>query len=103
MSKEEIEKQTAEEMAEQRTANNLMNFIIAKTFSRHANMSEEEYLTDIGFNGSGKTEAEAIRIAKFNVMVELTNQLLSAKHTIKMAHGLIKGYWEEYKNGKSGS
>lgn len=88
--KEEIKKKTADERAKDQEANNLMNFIIAKTFSRHSKMSEEEFLKDIGFENSGKTEDEAIRIAKFNVIVETMNQLLKAKQSIKMAHSLMK-------------
>lgn len=89
---EEKEKKSAEQMAEEKTANNLMNFLIAKTYSRHSQMSEEEFLKEIGFDGSGKTEDEAIRISIFNVLVESTNQLLAAKTSLKSAFGLMKLY-----------
>lgn len=93
MEKEEEKKQkTTEEKVAERQANNLMNCIIAKTFSRHALMTEEEFLKDIGFEGSGKTEDEAVRIATFNVITETMNQLLRAKQSLKMATGLIKLY-----------
>ena len=49
-----MDEKRAQQLAEERTADNLMNFIIAKTFSRHAKMTEEEFLKDIGFEGSGK-------------------------------------------------
>lgn len=88
--KEEIKKKTADERAKDQEANNLMNFIIAKTFSRHSKMTEEEFLKDIGFENSGKTEDEAVRIAKFNVIVETMNQLLKARQAIKLAHSLLK-------------
>ena len=55
-----MDEKRAQQLAEERTADNLMNFIIAKTFSRHAKMTEEEFLKDIGFEGSGKTEDEAV-------------------------------------------
>lgn len=85
-------KKTAEEMAKERTGDNLMNFIIAKTFSRHAMMNEEEFLKDIGFENSGKTEDEAVRIAFLNILVETTKQLLQAKQSLKTASALLKTY-----------
>lgn len=89
---EEIKKKTTEERVAEQQANNLMNFIIAKTFSRHSKMTEEEFLKDIGFDGSGKTEDEAVRIATFNVITETMNQLLRAKQSLKMATSLMKLY-----------
>lgn len=86
------EKKSAEQLAQERTGDNLMNFIIAKTFSRHSSMNEEEFLKDIGFEGSGKTEDEAVRIAFFNVLVETTKQLLQAKQSFKNASALMKLY-----------
>ena len=53
-------------------------------------MSEEEFLKEIGFEETGKTEAEAIRIAMFNVLTATTNELFKAKNSIKMAHSLMK-------------
>lgn len=86
------EKKSAEQLAQEKTGDNLMNFIIAKTFSRHAKMSEEEFLKDIGFDGSGKTEDEAVRIAFLNVLVETTKQLLQAKQSFNSASALMKLY-----------
>lgn len=91
MEKKEIKK-SAEQMAQERTGDNLMSFIIAKTFSRHAKMTEEEFLKDIGFENSGKTEDEAVRIAFLNVLVETTKQLLQAKQSFKSAVALLKTY-----------
>lgn len=88
--KEKKEKKTAEQRANDHEANNLLNMIIAKTYARHSQMTEAEFMADIGFADSGKTEAEAVRVAKFNVIVELTNQLFRAKNSIKMAHGIMK-------------
>lgn len=90
MENEEKKTKTAEERAENHEADNLVNYIIGSTFSRHSNLSEEEFLKEIGFEKSGKTEDEAIRIAVFNVLVATTNELLKAKQSIKMAHSLMK-------------
>ena len=87
---EKIKKKTAEERANDHEADNLLNYIIGSTFARHSKLSEEEFLKEIGFENSGKTEDEAIRIAIFNVLVATTNELLKAKNSIKMAHSLMK-------------
>lgn len=87
---EEKKKKTAEERANDHEADNLLNYIIASTFTRHSKLSEEEFLKEIGFEKSGKTEDEAIRIAIFNVLVATTNELLRAKNSLKLAHGLMK-------------
>lgn len=86
----EEKKKTAEEKAKEHTADNLLNYIIATTFARHSSLSEEEFLKEIGFDGSGKTEDEAIRIAMFNILVATTNELLKAKRSIAMANALVK-------------
>ena len=79
-------KKTSEERFLDKEADNLVKYIIAATFARHSKMSEEDYLKDIGFADSGKTEAEAIRISIFNVLTETTAELLKAKQTIKSTH-----------------
>ena len=84
------EKKTAEQLAAEHTGDNLMNMIIAKTFSRHSKMTEEEFLKDIGFAGSGKTEEQAVRIAVMNVLVETTKQLLMARPSFQTACSVIK-------------
>ena len=88
------------QLAEERTADNLMNFIIAKTFSRHAKMTEEEFLKDIGFEGSGKTEDEAVRIAFLNVLTETTKQLIQAKQSFRNASALMKLYLTDDEKGE---
>ena len=87
-----MDEKRAQQLAEERTADNLMNFIIAKTFSRHAKMTEEEFLKDIGFEGSGKTEDEAVRIAFLNVLTETTKQLIQEKQSFHNASALMKLY-----------
>ena len=71
---------------------NLLNAIIAETFARHTDLSTEEYLKMLGFADSGKTEAEAIRISMFNVLLESTKEFLQAQNTLKLINGLLKTY-----------
>lgn len=86
----ENEKKSADEFAKEHFANKLLNVIIAKTYARHSLMTEEEFLKDIGFEGSGKTEDEAIRISIYNLLIATTNQLLQIKNSIKYATELLK-------------
>lgn len=95
-----MDEKRAQQLAEERTADNLMNFIIAKTFSRHAKMTEEEFLKDIGFEGSGKTEDEAVRIAFLNVLTETTKQLIQAKQSFRNASALMKLYLIDDEKGE---
>ena len=95
-----MDEKRAQQLAEERTADNLMNFIIAKTFSRHSKMTEEEFLKDIGFEGSGKTEDEAVRIAFLNVLTETTKQLIQAKQSFRNASALMKLYLTDDEKGE---
>lgn len=91
MEKEEkVKQKTAEDRANDHEADNLVNYIIASTFARHSKLSEEEFLKEIGFEETGKNEDEAVRVAMFNVLTALTNELLKARQSIKMAHSLME-------------
>lgn len=59
---------------------NLLSYIIASTYARHAKKTEDEFLEDIGFSGSGKTEDEAVRIAIANALIETTKCLMSMRN-----------------------
>ena len=89
---EKKKEKTAEEKLEERQGNNLLNFIIAKTYVRHANLTEEEFLKEIGFEDTGKSEDEALRVAKMILMIEITNQFIKNTNTIKQIHELMKIY-----------
>lgn len=83
-------KKTAEQLAAEKTGDNLMNVIIAKTFARHAELSEDEYLKEIGFENSGKTEDEAVRIGFLNVLGAAMKEFLQAKQSLATATALLK-------------
>ena len=63
-------------------------------------MTEEEFLKDIGFEGSGKTEDEAVRIAFLNVLTETTKQLIQAKQSFRNASALMKLYLTDDEKGE---
>lgn len=94
---EEEKKKTIEERVEEKQFNNLLTFIVGKTFARHAKMGEEEYLKEIGFEGSGKSEDEAVRIGIYNVLVASMTELIKAKKSFKNANELLKIYLTDKK------
>ena len=96
----ETKEKDTEQLAREGTGKNLLDFIIAKTFARHAEMSEEEFLKDIGYENAGKTEDEAIFISIMNLLIETTSQMISAKNTLKMIQSALKLYLEDEKENK---
>lgn len=93
MKKQENEKKSqGEKYAEERKGEQLLNAIIAKTYSRHALMDENEFLIDIGFEESGKSENEAVRIAISNLLIEMTSTLFKIKNSINYVNEMLKIY-----------
>ena len=92
MKKQENEKTQGEKYAEERKGEQLLNAIIAKTYSRHALMNEKEFLQDIGFGESGKSENEAVRIAISNLLIEMTGTLFKSKNSINYVNEMLKIY-----------
>lgn len=87
---EETTQKPVEQKEMGKTANTLLNFIIAKTYARHANLTEEEYLKEIGFEGSGKTENEAFRVALMNLLIETSNKIIDTRKKIQNITGCFK-------------
>lgn len=85
-----VEKEKENLQIKDKKANNLMDLIIGETFARHKNLDETDYLKAIGFENSGKTEDEAVRIAIFNVLTEATKALLKIEGNLNIANGLFK-------------
>lgn len=84
-----MEKKTVEQMAQEHTADNLMNYLISTTYARHSKLSEKDFLKEIGYDKTGKTEEQAIRYAKYNVLVQTTSELLSLKRMINGINDIL--------------
>lgn len=69
---------------------NLLNLIFAKTFTRHSELDEEQFLKEIGFSNTNVKEDKAVRIAVFNVCMELANQFMKARETFTTAKNILK-------------
>lgn len=78
-----------EKMVEEHTADNALNYIISATFARHSKLSEKDFLKEIGYDKTGKTEAQAVRYAKYNVLVQTASRILSIKKIIKDLNDLL--------------
>lgn len=82
---------TAEQKAEEKTADKLLEMIIGKTYAEHSNLTEEEYLKSIGFEGAGEgKEADCNRIATFNVLVAMTKEIIATRQKVQMITGLLQ-------------
>lgn len=94
---EKTEKMVEEPKTEKKslTGNKMLDLIIAKTYSRHNDLSESEFLEAIGFKDSGKTEEEAVRIAMMNVIVAMTKVLIECKGTLNITNGFLKSMLNE--------
>lgn len=100
MEQEKKKAKTVEEKVAERQANNLLNFIIAKTYARQANMSESEFLENIGFDGTGKTENEAFRIALMNILIAISNKVIDSRQKIKNITACFKLMLDDNENNE---
>lgn len=71
------------------SANSLLDQIIAKTYTRHAKLSEQEFLEKLGLNKTDKTEKEVMDIAMFNCLITLTKQILDIKTDAEIIRKII--------------
>lgn len=71
-------------------AEKLLNNLIASTLSRHCDLNSEEYLKEIGFGDiKDITESEAVRVAKYNTLLEITKQVLLIKDKLNELNDII--------------
>ena len=93
-----VRKKTPEEVMAEKNMG-VMNTIITQTLTRHAGLSEKAYLKKIGFKGVKISEEKAVRIARFNVIVELTKTYLSCIQKINLIKNMYEVCLGEAKNG----
>lgn len=79
----------------------LLDKIIALTFTRHAKLSEEEFLKAIGCEG--QTEEEAVRKGKFALMSACTKAFLVAKNKIDLMNATLKLSMEKKEQEENGN
>ena len=84
---EEVKK-TAEEKAKEKTIQKMLAFISAKTFSRHALLSEEDFVKEIGYEG--EKEEEAVNKSLANLMSDWSVTQMKIKSNIEMIMGIFE-------------
>ena len=87
-------------MFEEQTFSNLIRYIIAETFARHSKMSEEEFVKELGFDPK-IGEDKAIRIASYNIIIEIMKLKLKNQETIKTMQAVLTLALDEKEKGES--
>lgn len=79
---------TAEEKAKEKTIQKMLAFVSAKTFSRHALLSEEEYVKAIGYEGEKESVAKCKALA--NMMSDYSVTIMKIKTNMEMMIGVFE-------------
>lgn len=66
------------------TASTILDKVCASTFTRHANLSEADFLKEIG-RETDENEDVAVREARMNLMIACTKEVLALNEKLKDA------------------
>ena len=80
----------------------LIDKIVALTFARHADLTDEEFLKAIGMSEKDGTVDEKVRTAKYNLIVAITKELLKSCDTVKRLTAIMKMMLEVEIDDKKG-
>jgi len=61
----------------------LIDKIVALTFARHADLSDEEFLKAIKMDGKEGTVDEKVREARYNLILAISKELIKSCDTVK--------------------
>lgn len=86
----EEEKEQVDHEKEKVKARTLLDCIIANTYARDNDKSEEEFLERIGYKDSGLTEEQAIIMSKINLYQEITNKIFAINEKIDAQKGIFE-------------
>lgn len=81
-------KKTPEQKAQEKTMQKLLAFISAKTFSRHALLSEADYVKEIGYEG--EKEEVAVNKSLANLMSDYSVTRMKIKSNLEMIIGVVE-------------
>ena len=79
---------SAEQRASEATFKHLLVFMSGKTFARHAKMSKEEFLKEIGFDPETTDEDYAVRLSIANLVNGISSRALQIKDALKMTRNI---------------
>lgn len=81
-------------MAKEFIASQLIDSMIDLTFTRHAKLSEQEYLKEIGAKETD-TEQQAVKKAKYTLLKAITKEMLIANDKVSLINATFKAIFEE--------
>ena len=84
----ENQAKSAEEKAKEKTMQKLLAFISAKTFSRHALLTEDEFVKAIGYEG--EKEDVAVNKAIANITSDFSLTQMKIKSNLEMMIGIFE-------------
>lgn len=87
-------------MFEDQTFSNLMRYLIAETFARHSELSEEEFLKELGFDPK-VGEDKAVRIALYNIIIEIMKLKFKNQEIIKTMQAVLTLALNEKEKGEN--
>ena len=79
---EEIKVKSAEQRASEATFQHLLTFISGKTFARHALLTPEQFLKELGFD-ENVPEDYAVRLSIANLSNAISSKLLQILNSLK--------------------
>lgn len=81
---------------------NILNAIISTTFTRHNDLTEQEFKERLKAEKSKLNEEQLIRVGMFNIVVELTKEVFRLQQKTNLTAETIKLLLdnEEKENGK---
>lgn len=85
---EENKVKSVEDKAKEKTIQKMLAFISAKTFSRHAFLTEEEFVKEIGYEG--EKEDVAINKAIANLTSDFSVSQMKIKSHLEMMIGIFE-------------
>lgn len=88
MAEEKPQVKSAEQRVEESTFQHLLTFMSGKTFSRHAKLSEKEFLKEIGFDPETTTEDDAVRLSIANLLNAISVKALQMQDALKMMRNI---------------
>ena len=74
---------SAEQRVEEATFQHLLTFMSGKTFARHALLSEEDFLKEIGFDPKEVKEEDAVRLSIANLLNGISCRALQIRNALK--------------------
>lgn len=81
------------EEQKQFVASQLLNAMVDLTLTRHTNMSSEDFVKELGFEG--ETEDKVVRKAKFALLNAISKEIIMANDKVRLIDATLKAIFED--------